>query len=90
MNDDKPIQKYLNLQKVQYEWRVVRVIKSKEKDRTSSVFGSVWYMRDRNGFSSWWKQEQNDNVVTQFNKGLDLLQIIQDDKINYYFQMNVT
>ena len=46
-------------------------------------------MRDRNGFSSWWKQEQNDNVVTQFNKGLDLLQIIQDDKINYYFQMNV-
>ena len=46
-------------------------------------------MRHGNGFSSWWKQERNDDIVTQCNNDINLLEFIKSDDINYYLKMNV-
>ena len=46
-------------------------------------------MRHGNGFSSWWKQERNDEVVTQYHKEENILQHIQRTDIDCFFKVVV-
>ena len=46
-------------------------------------------MRHGHGFLSWWKQERNDDIVTQYHKDEELLHHIHVNNVDCYFKFNV-
>ena len=61
---------------VDYELRVICVIKENRKRTKTSQFYAMRYMRHWNGNSSWWKQEINDTITTQYIYGEDIYNTI--------------
>ena len=61
---DEPTEEYININDIEFELRVICIARAKKKGRTASTYEAIRYMRHGHGFSSWWKQERNDDIVT--------------------------
>ena len=86
---DEPTEEYININDIEFELRVICIARAKNKGRTASTYEAIRYMRHGHGFSSWWKQERNDDIVTQYHKDEELLYHIHVNNIDCYFKFNV-
>ena len=86
---DIPMEEYINVENAIFELRVISIVRAKRKGRTPSTYEAIRYMRHGKGFSSWWKQERNDGITTQYHKEEQLLHHLHQNNVNCYFKLNV-
>jgi predicted GIY-YIG superfamily endonuclease len=65
----------------EFELQVVCIVKADNR-RSPSKYDAIRYMRHGRGFSSFWKQERKDYIVTQCIDGEDIFHELQDYSID--------
>ena len=88
--DEDLIDEYIRIGSIEFELRVICIVQAKERGRTPSTYDSIRYMRHGNGYTSWWKQERKDDIVTQVDNNEDILHYIKSyNTTDCYFKTNV-
>ena len=77
IGNENPTEETYSINGINFELRVVCILRAKEKGRNPSDYDSVRYMRHGKGFSKWWKQERMDEIVSQSVVNERLLETFQ-------------
>ena len=72
---------------IDFELRVICIMKSSRMENKPSKFDAVRYMRHGNGNSSWWKQERKDKITTKYIDSENIfLYLFQPSEDCFFYQ----
>ena len=89
VSNKHPSTDYILIENNMFALRVVYVLKSTDRSTNANMLYAIWYMRYKNGYNSWWKQEQKDHVCTQCENDIYISQALNWNTDDDFFPQNL-